>query len=299
MVSLQSLNIVIGMVVVFLTVSLVCSSINELIASTLALRANTLKASLDSLLGSDLAKKVLDHPAIPAAPNGQKKPSYIEPTLFASALLDTVAKLSTASPAAGTPPIVAAKTAIDALAATPPAKADSSLDALSALLRSAGDDYTKFQTQVAGWFDAYMDRVSGTYKRNSQVYLAVIAIFVVGILNIDSVKIFKQLTAQPAVAAALAAQGQQLISTTNAAQSTSSLGSEVDAVTSRIQALPFPLGWHTGDAFNWWQKLFGLMITMVAASLGAPFWFAALSNLVNLRSTGDKPDGPAPSSNTS
>jgi hypothetical protein len=299
MVSLQSLDIVIGMVVVFVTVSLVCSSINELIASTLALRANTLKASLDSLLGSDLAKEVLNHPAIPASPNGQKKPSYIEPTLFASALLDTVAKRSLVVPPAGTAPIDAAKTAIDTLAKTPPPEAGSSLDALSALLRTAGDDYTKFQTQVAGWFDAYMDRVGGAYKRNSQVYLAVIAIFVVGILNIDSVKIFEQLTAQPAVAAALVAQGQKLVSNRNAASSTSSLGSEVDTVTSRIQALPFPLGWHKGDAFDWLQKLLGLLITMIAASLGAPFWFAALSNLVNLRSTGDKPGGLAPSSNKS
>jgi hypothetical protein len=299
MVSLQSLDIVIGMVVVFLTVSLVCSSINELIATTLALRANTLKASLDSLLGSDLAKQVLAHPAIPAAPNGQNKPSYIEPTLFASALLDTVAKLSRVAPPVGTFPIDAAKSAIDTLAESPPREAGSSLKALSALLRTAGGDYTKFQTQVASWFDAYMDRVGGAYKRNSQVYLAVIAIFVVGILNVDSVKIFKQLTAQPAVAAALAAQGQKLVSNKDAAPSTSSLGSEVDTVSSRIQALPFPLGWHKGDAFDWWQKLFGLLITMIAASLGAPFWFAALSNLVNLRSTGNKPNGSAPSSNTS
>ena len=45
------------------------------------------------------------------------------------------------------------------------------------------------------------------------------------------------------------------------------------------------------DSFNmWWAKKFiGLLLTVIAASLGAPFWFDLLNKAVNLRLTGQKP----------
>jgi hypothetical protein len=36
-------------------------------------------------------------------------------------------------------------------------------------------------------------------------------------------------------------------------------------------------------------KLFGLIISIVAVSLGAPFWFDTLSKFMNLRSAGTPP----------
>jgi len=41
-----------------------------------------------------------------------------------------------------------------------------------------------------------------------------------------------------------------------------------------------------------WQvvtKLFGLLLTTAAASLGAPFWFDQLNRLGSLRNVGTKP----------
>jgi hypothetical protein len=37
-------------------------------------------------------------------------------------------------------------------------------------------------------------------------------------------------------------------------------------------------------------KILGLLVTVLAISLGAPFWFDLLNRLVNLRSTGKPPD---------
>jgi hypothetical protein len=37
------------------------------------------------------------------------------------------------------------------------------------------------------------------------------------------------------------------------------------------------------------MKIVGLLLTAVALTLGAPFWFDLLSKLVKLRSSGDKP----------
>jgi hypothetical protein len=71
-----------------------------------------------------------------------------------------------------------------------------------------------------------------------------------------------------------------------------------------INALNLPLGWtpqHTKSApstdprhvpltlGSWLIKLLGLVLTILALSLGAPFWFDALSKLAQLRQSGPKP----------
>jgi len=44
------------------------------------------------------------------------------------------------------------------------------------------------------------------------------------------------------------------------------------------------------DTTGWLAKVIGLLITGVAAAQGAPFWFDILKKLINVRSTGPKPD---------
>jgi len=63
---------------------------------------------------------------------------------------------------------------------------------------------------------------------------------------------------------------------------------------------PFPIGWSkapTRPDLNWsaggWtilQKIVGFLLTGLALSLGAPFWFDLLNKFVNLRVSGTKPD---------
>ena len=59
--------------------------------------------------------------------------------------------------------------------------------------------------------------------------------------------------------------------------------------------LQLPIGWsaQAGDARSlpndltgWLRKLLGIALTVVAISLGAPFWFELLNKLLNLRLTG-------------
>jgi hypothetical protein len=264
-----------------------------------------------------LATKVLEQPAIPAVQQGadKKMPAYIEPALFASALLDTILPAASATdctPVAPAPnavpnvppnaaPVAGAPSQqfVDAHAAITGSagllNGSPAQKSLAALVRSAHGDYTKLNAAVANWFDAYMARVGGAYKRRSQLTIVIIAICVAAILNIDSFKIYKQLTTQPAFAAALAAKAQTVVANANpTATAAPGFGGAVDAVNTRIAALPVPIGWHHDDALSvtpWWQKVIGLLITALAASLGAPFWFDALNKLANLRSVGAKPEG--------
>jgi len=78
----------------------------------------------------------------------------------------------------------------------------------------------------------------------------------------------------------------------------------------QLAALRLPIGWNCSDeeaqqnsSSNtknaeakdsddqpWYVTLIGWLITAIAVSLGAPFWFDTLNKLVNLRSSGRKPE---------
>lgn len=61
-----------------------------------------------------------------------------------------------------------------------------------------------------------------------------------------------------------------------------------------VKALGLPLGWaqenRPDTGWSWFAKFGGIVITVFALMLGAPFWFDTLSKLARLRATG-KPEG--------
>jgi hypothetical protein len=57
---------------------------------------------------------------------------------------------------------------------------------------------------------------------------------------------------------------------------------------------PLGLGWHPEELqgmtpSDWVIKVLGWIVTALAVSLGAPFWFDLLKKLVNIRSSGNQP----------
>src|SRR5438093_5024317 len=90
------LDVAIGLMLIYLLLSSICSAFNELIAASLASRAQTLEQEIAYLLDDpDLKRAFYDHPLIQAlhlpkrdARATHRKPHYIEPKIFTSALLD-------------------------------------------------------------------------------------------------------------------------------------------------------------------------------------------------------------------
>jgi hypothetical protein len=78
-----------------------------------------------------------------------------------------------------------------------------------------------------------------------------------------------------------------------AAQAKTAIQRASDCVTA-VKALQLPLGWgqenRPNTAGGWFAKFGGIVITVFALMLGAPFWFDTLSKLARLRATG-KPEG--------
>ncbi len=183
---------------------------------------------------------------------------------------------------------------------------------LQALATNAGDDVSRFRTSVEQWYDNHMDRVSGWYKRRAAwITLAVGAVLVL-LLNINTITIGHALYGDSAVRSAVstaAAKNSQCPASETVAACLSRLETEVS---SAAQA-GLPLGWGTvpacavkGARCGWlaqrgitnprggspWQVilvLIGFLLTIVALTPGAQFWFGLLVKLNSLRSSGPPP----------
>jgi hypothetical protein len=67
-------------------------------------------------------------------------------------------------------------------------------------------------------------------------------------------------------------------------------GRTVQDAASELDSLKLPIGWSSANDDIGWSDLSGWLITFIAVSFGAPFWFDALSRLARLRTTGAKPE---------
>lgn len=86
------LDTAIGLIFVFLLVSMLVTIANELISAGLQSRGKWLKKGIDRLLGGDFAKSLYMHPLIEgtAATKNGAGPSYIASRTFANVLLDVI-----------------------------------------------------------------------------------------------------------------------------------------------------------------------------------------------------------------
>jgi hypothetical protein len=121
-----------------------------------------------------------------------------------------------------------------------------------------------------------MERASGWYKRKTQVWTVIIAAVVTLAVNADTLNIAHYLWVEPALRGALVAQ------------------SSAPASAVEINQLGQLMGWTSAvftnsDAGAWLARLIGWLMTIVAVSMGAPFWFDSLNKFVNVRNGGRPP----------
>jgi hypothetical protein len=221
---------------------------------------------------------------------GERKMSYLPARTFSAAVLDLLAPAHTMP--ASRDPLVAATAAVKTLSDASPAKRP-----LLRMLADAKGDRDRFRLSLEHWYDDAMDRVSGWYKRNVQRIILVLSIVIVASLNVDTIKIAQLLWRVPTERAAVASAAANQAA---AGQS----GGDVDSSVRQVQALNLPIGWtppHRGTTVStdprhvpdqvssWLVKLLGMLITVLALSLGAPFWFDALGKLSGLGKSGPKP----------
>jgi hypothetical protein len=296
------LDVVIGLALVFILVSSVCTAVREAIESVLKTRAAYLECAIRELFrepeGKGIAEKFFEHPLISGlfknayAPRelkptllarGRDMPSYIPSRNFAATLIDLAARGVDLHEAA-TPQ----KITLDSLRQGA-AKLENPFvrRAIVSAIDAAQDDLDAVGEHLQAWFDAAMDRVSGWYKRTSQVIISVIAVAIVGTLNLDAIAIADCLYRDPAVRAAAVAQAEAEQVKPGELNTRSSLN--------MLDGLHLPIGWRSAIpikqsdppqlAYTIMMKCLGLLLTAFAATLGAPFWFDVLNKVMVIRAT--------------
>jgi hypothetical protein len=273
------LDVAVGLVFTFLGISLASSAVVEAIASAMKWRSATLVQGVKDLLNdadfNKLAKTLYDHSLISPLEmpnvvpgNLALKPAYIDPRQFADALMQSLDMIK------GTPDELKAK-----IAASP------MLDAqiktyLNGVVDRTDGAVVHMRDEVSAWFDNAMDRVSGAYKRKTQVYLFVIALLLALGLNVDAVQIGSALWHQPMV--------------TKTIQPVQS--EKFDAVFADLERMDLPVGWTqtkwtavTAGPGGAIYAVIGWLITAFATLFGAPFWFDTLQQFVRLKGAGPSP----------
>ncbi|MCL6099014.1 MAG: hypothetical protein M1391_10605 [Bacteroidetes bacterium] len=426
------LNVVIGLVFIFLLYSLLATTLCELIATFLGLRAKSLASAIRRMLDDEpeksniygdlfsLLKAAFNRTVylllyiFPFGKNGKQrykgdklsdkfyddskvkylssnyffsKPSYISPKNFADILINILLDGKSFSAAAETIRTNLENNSLQIDTETH--------KQILGYFQQAQGDLEKFKASLMNWFDETMERLTGWYKRKTQVITLIVGLVLAMSFNVNTIEIVNNLSKDSKAREELAAMAEEFIknpqaktnleiadsikvskdsllwatyknldSLANKSNNVMGLGwnfTKVDSISlsksadakmfasvlgilknkenvnkqgrilnsdSTLCALfedqfiaPFKLDKKTlgviGDAsidslnnvkiyaainysvfekiwividetFSSWRRILGFLLTALAISLGAPFWFDLLGKFVQLRSTGPR-----------
>lgn len=300
------LDVVIGLVFVYLLLAILCTAANEWLAALSKSRAKFLQKGIKQLLNnqattdddspSAFIKAFYKHPIVTGLMKDGNHPTYLSASAFSTVVLD----LLTAKQAGGEDP-VDMNELVDAI---PPGDVK---QALLALAQSSRRESKPIAAALEGWFNDAMDRVSGWYKRRTQVWTIVIAACLTIVANADTIQISRRLWVDPVLRGAMVegakARAQKppaTISvdypddadpTVGTVTRTDNQGSEISP--EERQLLGQIIGWRGVVQNNTWkdwgERGFGWLLTVLALSMGAPFWFDLLNKFTNVRFAGKSP----------
>jgi hypothetical protein len=182
-------------------------------------------------------------------------------------------------------------------------------------LDGAKGDLEQARANLEAWFDSGMDRVSGWYRKQTQWILLAMGLVAAVALNIDTVNIARNLYEHDDVRSLIVTQAEDVIERGRDAGtpladndayralldcSAGTPAQEQRCAQNRLEKLGLPMGWSGQDvAWPWqkgndlgkwfgsfpWSSIPGWLLTALAITLGAPFWFDLLNKMMVIRST--------------
>lgn len=303
------LEVIIGMLFVYLLLSVLCSAIGEYLESKWNNRAKLLRKGIELLLNDstnqsaapDLAKQLYEHGLIrPLYRDARTLPSYIPSRTFALALWN----MATAGSNAGV------TTNLGEIRQTVARLPQQELrTALLTLIDEANGDLDRARANIEGWYESAMDRVSGWYKRKTGYVMLALGIAMAAVLNADTITLATALARNSALRSAVVAAAEQRLAASDVQKppdgggNTDADAREAAAAQAVVQAhsavneLGLPIGWKgwtasgddprraPGTFMDWMLKVVGVLLTGFAVSQGAPFWFDVLNKVIVVRST--------------
>lgn len=256
------------------------------------------------------------------ARTGRRLPSYIPSRSFALALIDQVldGKIHPAHTTSVASLPAQAPLGERLLLAAERIDNERLRRAVMLAVQVGGNDLERVAGHIEQWFDSAMERVGGRFKRKSQHLLFWLGLASALLLNVNTLTIAESLTKDASLRRAVVAQVEatppqalmpqaapapQSDGAASAALPPGPAAAARDArqALDNLDQLGLPLGWspsaqrallhplglrdgHPTNALaGTLQIILGYLITALAVSLGAPFWFDVLNRLMVIRST--------------
>ncbi|MDJ0580619.1 hypothetical protein [Crocosphaera sp.] len=177
-------------------------------------------------------------------------------------------------------------------------------------------DIERLSQEIENWFNNSMERASGVYKRNSKGLALIISFCIAVLANADSFHMISRLSTDSILRDALVSSAVAL---EKSCQSDDSFDCIKTTTQQNLEELSLPIGWscvnfeeQTGTSIPFlcdknsensltspstlviiikaFKVFLGLIVSAVAISMGASFWFDILGKIVNVRNTGMKPN---------
>lgn len=277
------LEVAIGITFIYLLLAIFCTTANEWIAGVLKSRGALLQQGILQLLAPDqstpgaaaqdpVVVKFFNHPLIKAIMGDHKLPSYLSGRTFAKTIMDL------ATP--NHPGSISFEDLESGIKNDLPA--GNLRTSLLAVIQGADKKIEDAQAAIESWYQDHMDRVSGLYKRKTQIWTLIVATIITVATNADTLHIASRLWLEPTLRSVVVETAKNPPSSQAAA-----------APAQAADTLGLILGWKDAgdlkDAWKWVERIVGWALTIMAVSLGAPFWFDVLNKFMNLRSAGNSP----------
>jgi hypothetical protein len=325
------LNVIIGLLFIYLLYSLLATIIQEFIAVWIGLRSSILRKGIVRMLddegkGEAVTQAFYNHPLIKylGERNHKSIPSYLNARNFSKVMIDLLRGQQTDPGKNYTDTIQQALDKGIVKWGDVPV-AEDTLKYLRSIWVDARGDLDTFRKLLEQWFDDTMERATDWYKKRIQYILFLIGLTIAILFNVETISIVKKLSRNPDLAEKLAnnasvyLQNQEAVkkllvpSTADTAESLNSsekdtlmmmidrsnhLLQSADALVNneiRDSGMLLGLGWTNAEGsargkicipcnFHWYS-IIGWLITALAISLGAPFWFDLLNKLMKLRTS--------------
>jgi hypothetical protein len=301
-------DVAIGLSLIYLGSSLFVTVINEYIASTFELRGKELSRHLGDLLGP-LEEAAKSNPAFRVLLDQHANVrSYVDPNVLAQVIVACLSAPAPLGVAQGAPAAGAAPDLMHAIALLP----DSRIKAvLWTLAQSAKNDVEKLVSTTSLWVDRSLTVLGESYKRQMQRITFALGLVLAVFFNIDTVHVVARLYLDKELRDEVVVAAEQYtkqvtpdviatcpkLSADEARKNPkcAPVRSLAKAISERSATFgTLPIGWQSTQlaavfSREFPQRVLGWLLTAIAISLGAPFWFDLLNRFVNLRHTIERP----------
>ena len=301
------LDIILGLIFVYLLFSTLVTLLVEYVSAYLQLRGKNLRKiitrALDDDIGpNEISEEFYNHPLIKYLSKKKGKlPSYISSDKFAKVVLDLIrtgADLKQLGHSSNLEENTKLSEAIDKM---PDVLGPETKSLLKSFAKESAEDINDFGERLENWFDETVERGKGWFSRQIKwVTLGVSIVVAIG-LNVDTIRIYQELSQDDELRAEIAASASDYFKSAKKPDDPEELEEfntaqrelehfykeEIKGEVNRLG-----LGWNQtslqrmNSVRGFLLTLIGWVMTGFAISLGAPFWFGMFNKISAIRSTG-------------